>query len=56
MNIRQRFLSLGKRARSGTKFSRPLEKIILHWIGPFPGQGVDDPWNWHENGSDGRGV
>jgi len=56
MIITQKHLSLGKLARSGIKFSKPLQKIIIHWIGPYPNQVVSSPWNWWENGSDGTGV
>ena len=56
MNIIQKFLSLGKSARSGIKFSKPLDKIIIHWIGPYPNQTVNSPWNWWEYGDDGGGV
>jgi len=56
MRVTQKLLSLGKRARAGIKFAKPLEKIIVHWIGPYPHQAVSSPWNWWENGSDGGGV
>ena len=55
MNIVERFHALGRRARPGTKFSKPLTKIIIHWIGAYPNQNVGDPWNWLENGN-GVGV
>ena len=63
MKITQNFLSLGKLARGGTadtskplRFAKPLEKIIVHWIGPYPNQTPAVARNWWENGSDGRGV
>jgi len=63
MNILQNLLSLGKLARGSindtTKpllFTRQLEKIIIHWIGPFPNHTLSGVRNWWENGSDGRGV
>jgi N-acetylmuramoyl-L-alanine amidase len=56
MEITQKLLSLGKQARPGIKFIKPLEKIIIHWIGPFPNQIVSIPRNWWENGSDGKGI
>ena len=56
MKVTQKLLSLGKRARSGIKFSKLLERIVIHWIGPFPNQVVSTPWNWWENGSDGKGI
>ena len=56
MRIAQKLLSAGKRARSGIKFSKPLESIVVHWIGPYPNHAVSTPWNWWENGSDGKGV
>ena len=69
MKITQKYLSLGKLARGSlydtTKpllFAKPLERIIIHWIGPYPGQVVSTPWNWWENGNaatgqmDGTGV
>jgi len=56
MKITLKLLSLGKRARSGIIISRRLERIIIHWIGPYPGQAVSTPWNHWENGKDGKGV
>jgi hypothetical protein len=63
MIITEKLLSLGKMARGDVsdttkplKFSKPLERIIIHWIGPYPGQTVTTPWNWWENGEDGKGV
>jgi len=56
MKITRKLLSPGKRARAGLKISKPLERIIVHWIGPYPYQAVSAPWNWWENGSDGKGV
>ena len=63
MILKQNFLSLGKMARGNTAdtskplhFTKPLEKIIIHWIGPYPGQRPADARNWWENGSDRRGV
>ena len=63
MNITEKFLSLGKLARGNVNdstkpilFTKPLERIIIHWIGPYPNQIVTHPWNWWENGSDGKGV
>ncbi|MDR2965579.1 MAG: peptidoglycan recognition protein family protein [Treponema sp.] len=38
------------------EFDKPPVRIIIHWIGPYPGQAVSTPWNWWENGSDGGGV
>jgi N-acetylmuramoyl-L-alanine amidase CwlA len=49
MKITQKPLTLEKPARSGIKFPRKLERIIIHWIGPYPGQSVNDPWNCWEN-------
>jgi len=63
MIINQKLLSLGKMARGSTSnsnnpiyFTKPLEKIIIHWIGAYPNQKVNDPWDWWENGSDGKGI
>ena len=56
MIVTQKPLSLGKQARSGIKFAKPLQRIVIHWIGPYPNQAVSTPWNWWENGSDGKGV
>ena len=69
MKITEKYLSLGKVARGNIsnttkpiKFEKPLERIIIHWIGPYPGQVVTTPWNWWENGNsvtgktDGTGV
>jgi len=63
VNLTQCFLSLGKMARGDTSdtkrqlfFTRPLEKIIIHWIGPFPNHTPLGVRNWWENGNDGLGV
>jgi len=63
MVITQKFLSLGKMARGDVNntnnpvyFSKPLESIIIHWIGPYPGHTPAGVMSWWENGSDGRGV
>jgi hypothetical protein len=60
MEITQKLLSLGKLARGldgkPVKFTKPLKKIIIHWIGPYPNQDVITPWGWWENGSNGKGV
>jgi hypothetical protein len=62
MILIQRFLTLGKPARSGKKFTAKPDTIIIHWIGPYPKQTVYEPWNWWENGNaktqqlDGTGV
>lgn len=55
MIITQKLLSLGKKARSGIKFTKKLEHIIIHWIGPYPYQVVSSPWNDWEN-RNGEGV
>jgi hypothetical protein len=49
MKITRKLLTLGKPARSGLKFAKKLERIIIHWIGPYPGQVVSTPWNCWEN-------
>lgn len=36
-------------------FRGRVEKIIIHWIGPYL-QRITTPRDWWENGSDGRGV
>nr|AGS53518.1 hypothetical protein [uncultured bacterium contig00055] len=60
MKINQNFLSLGKKARGNNgkpvHFTKPVTMIIIHWIGPYPGQTVGVPWNWWENGPDKKGV
>ena len=60
MIVTQRHLSLGKKARGlngePVFFTRPVDRIVIHWIGPFPKQAVSIPWNWWENGSDNNGV
>ena len=60
MKLTQQFLSLGKKARGmngePVYFTKPIDRIIIHWIGPYPGQGVTTPQNWWENGGDGAGV
>jgi len=55
MKITEKLLSKGKNARSGLLLNR-IKKIIIHWIGPYPNQSVHSPWNWWENGSDGKGI
>jgi hypothetical protein len=56
----QKYLSLGKKARGlegkPYYFKKPVDMIIIHWIGPYPGQSVFSPWYWWEDGSDGSGV
>jgi len=60
MNIIKQYLSLGKKARglNGLRmlFTRPVDTIIIHWIGPYPKQSVYAPWYWWEDGTDGAGV
>jgi len=63
MNLTQNLLSLGKMARGDTQntskplfFSKPIEKIIIHWIGPYPHHTPAGVRNWWENGSNGKGV
>jgi len=56
MRVTQKLLSLGKKARPGIKFTKPLDRIVVHWIGPYPNQAVVTPWHWWENGSDGHGI
>jgi len=55
MNIVNNYLSLGKRARSGKIFSKPVTQIVVHWIGAYL-QRIDTPRQWWEFGSDGSGV
>lgn len=55
MNIEKKYLSLDKKARPGKILSKP-KYIIIHWIGPFPNQSINDPWKWWENGVDGKGT
>lgn len=70
LNIKQMFLSPGKKARGlwtqnpTTKewvynqvfFTKPIDRITLHWIGPFPHHTPEGVRNWWENGSDGSGI
>jgi len=60
LNIKEKLLSLGKMARGSNGkpvlFSKLVDLIVIHWIGPYPAQAVTSPWNWWENGSDGQGV
>jgi hypothetical protein len=37
-------------------FDKTIEGIAIHSIGPYPGQVVTTPRNWHENGEDGLGL
>ena len=60
MNLTRQFLSLGKKARGlqgkAVFFTKPVDTIVIHWIGPYPGQTVGVPWNWWENGTDRKGI
>jgi hypothetical protein len=56
MNITEKLLTFGRPARQGQRFGSKPARIIIHWIGPYPGQAVSTPWNWWENGADGKGV
>ena len=61
MKLQEKFLSLGKEARgippaNPVYFGKPVDTIIIHWIGPFPKQSVVIPWQWWEDGSDKKGV
>lgn len=60
MQITEQFLSLGKKARglrgSPVFFTKLVDTIVIHWIGPYPGQSVFSPWYWWEDGSDKTGV
>ncbi|MCL2252356.1 MAG: peptidoglycan recognition protein family protein [Treponema sp.] len=56
MKINNNFLTLGNRARSGTKFTKLVTKIVIHWIGPYPTHNPSGIREWWEKGSDGVGV
>jgi len=56
MRITEKLLTTGKPARSGRKFRVNLKRLIIHWIGPYPGQAVTSTWNHFENGDGGKGV
>ena len=60
MKITQQFLSLGKKARgrfgNAVLFTAPVDAIVIHWIGPYPGQSVYAPWYWWEDGTNGDGI
>jgi hypothetical protein len=60
MVINENLLTLGKKARGlngkPVFFTKSVEEIIIHWIGPYPGQSVFAPWYWWEDGSDNTGV
>ena len=60
MNLTQQFLSLGKLARGlfyqTVYFTRPVDTILIHWIGPYPNQSVYAPWYWWEDGTNGDGI
>ncbi|MCL2174495.1 MAG: peptidoglycan recognition protein family protein [Treponema sp.] len=60
MILTQLFLSLGKLARGLNKqavyFTKPVEKIIIHWIGPYPNHTLGGVRSWWEKGSNGEGV
>jgi len=60
LKVTQNFLSPDKLARGlngkPVYFSKPIEKIIIHWIGPYPHHTPTGVRSWWENGSDKRGV
>ena len=60
MQLKEHLLSLGKRARGlngkPVLFDRPVDLIIIHWIGPYPGHEPAGTRNWWENGGNGLGV
>jgi len=60
MNFEECYLSLGKKARGldgkPVIFNRPVELIVIHWIGPYFYQTIHAPFSWWENGSDGLGI
>jgi len=56
MNLTRNYMSLGKKGRSGQKFSKDVIGIIIHWIGPYPNQRPSAVRNWWEMGTDGQGV
>jgi len=56
MEIKQNILTLGKKARSGIKFIKPVSKIVIHWIGPYPNHKPSGVRDWWEKGNDGSGV
>jgi len=55
MNITEDFLSLGKKARSGKIFTKPVTQILIHWIGPYI-QRITTPRDYWEFGRDGTGI
>jgi hypothetical protein len=60
MKLIKQFLTPGKKARGmrgrAVFFTKPVDTIILHWIGPYPRQSVYAPWYWWEDGTDGTGI
>jgi len=56
MEIKKNILTLGKRARSGAKFTKPVTKIVIHWIGPYPSHQPSGVRAWWEKGNDDGGV
>lgn len=60
MNLTENFLSLGKKARGlngkPIYFSKPVDLIVIHWIGPYPRQSAAAAIYWWEDGTDGKGV
>jgi len=56
MEIINNLLTSGKPARSGIKFTKPVTKIIIHWIGPYPHHNPSIVRDWWEKGNDGKGV
>jgi hypothetical protein len=59
-NLIEQYLSLGKLARGlegkPVLFMREVDRILIHWIGPYSKQTVYSPWYWWEDGSNGQGV
>ena len=56
MILTRNYMSLGKKGRSGKKFTGEVTGIVIHWIGPYPNQRPNAVRNWWEMGPDGQGV
>jgi len=60
MNTTERYLTLGKKSRGlhgrAVYFTKPVKRIVIHWIGPYPYQSIFSPWYWWEDGPDKTGV
>lgn len=55
MHLVTKYLEKGTPPRPGTLL-KEATSITIHWIGPYPGQSVYDPWTYWQKGLDGKGL